>query len=435
MLFCDDFRIEDNPALYKACIECKDIVLLYVYDESYLGRKIGAASKVFLHKCLESFSNLLAAEYGANLILRKGDTLEIVHQVYQDAKFQKVFLAKSYTPKQQKLEARLIETFGLNVNIVQSKILFQPESIKNKNNKYFQVFTPFSKECLKKTCLIGDALPKPSGIKSINHIESLPLSALDLLPKDQGEWHLNLIKKHEFDYATIDSNFGDFLAHKLAQYPNNRNIPSANGNAGISAYLRFGMLSPRRLFLAASLMEPNNQFVLELLWREFAYHALYYNQDIHLHELRAEYSHFKWDNNVNYLKKWQKGETGYRIVDAGMKELYATGTMHNRVRMITASFLIKDLLIDWKIGEKWFWDTLIDADVAINPFSWQWVFGSGFDAAPYFRIFNPEMQAKKFDPDNEYCLKWNGKNYNTKTIVEHENCRTIALQRYKEIKQ
>ncbi len=263
----------------------------------------------------------------------------------------------------------------------------------------------------------------------------MALENLNLLPTKENEWHESLLANWTFSHQEVEANFIEFVDHKLQDYKEDRNIPSKNGNSSISPYLRFGVLSPRTCFYIASFAtkENNHQFVLELLWREFAYHVMFYNQNIETEELRPEYKDFKWQNDVALLKKWQKGETGFDLVDSGMKELWRTGVMHNRVRMVVASFLIKDLLIDWRLGEQWFWDTLVDADPAINPFSWQWVFGSGFDAAPYFRIFNPDSQREKFDPDGHYCNKWLPKGGRGQKIVDHKKQRAIALERYKNL--
>jgi deoxyribodipyrimidine photo-lyase len=283
--------------------------------------------------------------------------------------------------------------------------------------------------------LLRPLSPHPESFQGIE-IASLKIDDLNLLPVNQGDWHIKLAKFHIFDYDVIEQSFDNFINSKLKLYEQDRNNLESNSNAIISHYLRFGILSPRVCFHKALLSTGGaNQFLLELLWREFAYYTLFFNKNIAKDEIKQPYSKFHWDNNSSFIEKWKKSQTGYDIVDAAMNELYTTGLMHGRARMITASFFIKDLLCDWRLGEEWFWDTLVDADPAINPFSWQWVFGSGLDAAPYFRIFNPQTQAQRFDPNLSYRKKWlNLPTYNHyNQIISHEIQRDIAMQRYKKI--
>lgn len=435
VLFCDDFRIKDNPALYNASIDFQNIIPLYIFNEKYLGNALGSASKIFLHKTLESFNNLLQKEYKTNLVIKHGDVIEILKEIIKNEKIDGIYFNKSYTKTQIEQENEINNQFkNIKIKSFLSKILFNPKDIKpSSGGDFYKVFTPFAKECFKKRNLIEDSLPMPKKITSIHGLQSEKIENLNLFPKNQGNWHQNLIKNWSFSYDEIESNFIDFVDNKLEKYKDDRNIPSQNNTSKISPYLRFGMLSPRICFNISTFVNPENQFSLEILWREFAYHVLFYNHDIKTKELRSEYKNFIWENDLNFITKWKKGQTGFDIVDAGMTELWKTGTMHNRVRMIVASFLIKDLLIDWKIGEDWFWETLVDADPAINPFSWQWVFGSGFDSAPYFRIFNPESQKIKFDPDSTYCKKWLQNTSKISKIVNHDIQRKITLQKYKNL--
>ncbi len=426
VLFCDDFRTKDNPALYYACQKYDNIIPVFIYNQNYLGRKIGSAAKVFLHNVLIGFNNLL----GGKLVIKQGDIIKELADITNKMPIDAIYFNKSFSAQQMELEKNIGIIFAnLDIGIFNGKVLFEPEKIKTGAGSYFRVFTPFSKECLKNKDLIGESLPEPI-INSVHTIDSLSAHDLELLP--QKDWHINLIKNWSFDYDKIKSNFLDFVNNKMDFYNENRNIPASNGSTNLSPYLRFGVMSPRFCFNIAFFREQSpNQFILEILWREFAYHVAFFNHNISTKELRPEYANFKWDNNQILLEKWQQGKTGFDFVDSGMIEMYKTGVMHGRTRMVVASFLIKDLLIDWRKGEEWFWDCLIDADYCINPFSWQWVFGSGFDSAPYFRIFNPESQKEKFDPNNTYCAKWLNKK-NDK-IVDHSTQRDIALHRYKSI--
>jgi deoxyribodipyrimidine photo-lyase len=436
VIFCDDFRIRDNPALHNAICNYNTIIPIYIYNENYLGRAIGAACKVFLHNVLYAFNNLLMQEYKVNLVIQQGNTLDVINEILAKIKVDAIYFNRSYTATQIAMEKAITEQFKpLDVQSFTAKLLFNPWQIKPASGgEFYKVFTPFSKECLKNIQSIGDVVPKPMAIKTVTNIESLQLADLNLLPANEGQWHESLLTNWNFSYNKIEDNFVEFIQNKLNDYKDDRNIPHSNGNARISPYLRFGMLSVRGCFNALTSIIPDidHQFILELLWREFAYHVMFYNQNIATSELKSEYKAFKWEDPV-LLEKWQQGTTGFDIVDAGMQELRQTGIMHNRVRMISASFLTKDLQIDWRMGEQLFWNLLVDADPAINPFSWQWVFGSGFDAAPYFRIFNPDSQRERFDPSGLYCKQWLPKNWQSHRIVSHDIMRNIALQKYKNL--
>lgn len=432
VLLCDDFRISDNPALFNACINSNQIILLYVYDENYLGRKLGDASKVFLHHTLKSFNSLVSSQ----LILRKGDAVLEIKEIEKIEKIDAIYFNHSYTKAQIDLEERIKNSFSdKEIKSFKSKLLFEPSEIKTSTGTYFKVFTPFLKECLKKSFLISTPLPEPKNINFKEHsISSLTLEDLNLLPKNEGNWHQKTIQDWEFNYEKINQSIADFVTDKISNYSEARNIPSLEATSRISPYLRFGLISIGEIFAKAQNSKNSTQFIAELCWREFAYHTMFYNQNLNSIELKPEYKNFQFIKDENSLKKWQQGKTGYDIVDAGMIELWKNGWMHNRIRMITASFLIKDLLINWRDGEEWFWNTLFDACPAVNPFSWQWIFGSGFDATPYFRIFNPDLQRDRFDPKKEYCQKWLGENYKTPKIVDHNFQRKITLEIYKRCK-
>lgn len=434
VLFEDDFRINDNPALHWACKQYSEVVLLYIYNSCYIGREIGSASKVFLHYVLKGFTKVLETQYQTRIVIKQGDKIEILREIIHKTNASGVYFNQSYTQKQMEFESSIMKVFShIKVRSFKAKLLFHPWQVKTSSKGWFQVFTPFSKACLQNIHLVEDVYEKPKHITNRHNINSLNVEDLELLPKNEGNWHSNVSKCYSFDYDEIYNNFNNFIETKLQFYEDERNFPSKNVNAGISSYLRFGVLSPKVCFHVASLKlgKYSNQFNLELLWREFAYHVMYYNQNIANVELKPQYSNFEWNNNAEFFQKWQKGQTGFEIVDAGMKEIYQTGKMHNRVRMIVASFLTKDLQINWKEGEKWFWNCLTDADPAVNPFSWQWVFGSGFDSAPYFRIFNPELQHQRFDADNSYCTKWLQGREILQPIVSHKLQKQIALEKYK----
>lgn len=432
VIFSDDFRIKDNPALFNATLGGDKIIPLFVYDENYLGRKLGSASKVFLYNVLKSFSAILEKKYSVNLIIRKGNLIEEIKKINKIVEFDSIYFNRSYSRAQIDLESQIAKNFlEKKIYSYKAKVIFEPHEIKNKNNESYKVFTYFFKECLKNLNLIGEVLPEPKKINSIKNIQSLSLDDLDLIPPNQGKWPVNIVNDWSFDYYEIEKNANKFLEKKIESYNNDRNYLSLDATSKLSPYFRFGMMSPRLIFCAAQNYKNSYQFLSEIGWREFAYNAAYYNQNIHQEELKDPYKNFQWENNKAFLKKWQYFATGFDIIDAAMAELYYTGTMHNRARMIVASFLIKDLLVDWRLGEQWFWDCLFDADWAVNPFSWQWVFGSGYDAAPYFRIFNPHLQSEKFDKDKIYIKKWLKDKGKTIPIVDHDQRKKITLEIYK----
>lgn len=434
VLFSDDFRAKDNPALFHACSNYENIVAVYIYNETYQGRMIGSASKVFLHHALISFQKKLKKACDLDLAFRAGDIIAELKEINKEVNIDAIYFNKSYCKAQIETEEKIAQEFtDLDVESFKGKALFDPDQIKTGGGENFKVFTPFSKACMKKVDEIGDFLPIKKA-KSSQKINSLKIAELDLLPKNEGGWHESVIANWDFDYDKLYERIADFLENKVASYGDDRNMLAQDGNSRLSPYLRFGIISPRVVFNTAIRYENHQQFVTQILWREFAYHNSYYYQNVDKKEIREKYSPFKWEHDEKDFVAWKRGETGFDVVDAGMKEIYATGIMHNRARMVVASFLIKDLLIDWRKGEQYFWDCLVDADYAINPFSWQWVFGSGFDAAPYFRVFNPELQQKRFDPRHEYCDKWlGGEIFRSAKIVDHSIRREVVLAKYKEI--
>lgn len=433
VIFCDDFRTKDNPALYNACQNYEKVAALYIYDENYLGRPLGSAAKVFLHHVLNSFQKELKKSCSLDLILRKGESFKELQKIVKEINPKAIYFNHSYSKAQIDYEGKIKETYrNLDVQSFRCKTLFEPDQIKTGAGEPFKVYTPFSKACLKNVDLIGEFL-KIKEAKFNAKAKSLKIDDLDLLPpKKEGGWAKNMIKYWQFDYEKLYAKIGDFLDQKVAKYGDDRNMLAKDGTSKISPYLRFGMVSPRMIYHAAIHRKDHQKFFSQILWREFAYHTLYNFPNIDKNEIHASYGNFKWANDKKEFDAWKRGETGFDIVDAGMKEIYETGSMHNRSRMVVASFLIKDLLIDWKKGEQYFWDCLVDADPAINPFSWQWVFGSGFDAAPYFRVFNPDLQEKRFDPKHEYCDKWLGEGDRPIRIVDHSQRRDIVLMKYKE---
>jgi deoxyribodipyrimidine photo-lyase len=425
----DDLRLADNPALNAAVSTGDRIAVLYVLDdESPEIRPIGAASRWWLHQSLHQLQQDLAA-LGGSLILRRGATRDVLPAVVAEVGATSVHWNRRYG------SARAIDT-ELKVSLPDAhsytgSLLHDPWSVTTGAGTPFKVFTPFWK-----SILAGpeprQPLVAPASIAGVE-AASDSLESWNLLP--DRTWASEFPDQWAPGEAGAHERLDRFLTTGLALY-HRRDEPGIESTSGLSPHFRFGEISPYQVWHAVeSVVTPETRAnASEVGWREFSYHQLFHNTDIHRRNLRAEFDEFPWEKpNAAHLSAWKKGTTGVELVDAGMRELWKIGTMHNRVRMVTASFLIKNLGIDWRIGEAWFWNTLVDADEASNPASWQWVAGSGYDAAPYFRVFNPELQAAKFDPDSVYRARWI-EEYNTplypEPIVSLSETRARALADY-----
>ena len=406
----NDLRLSDNKSLDYAYKNKHEILFLYIYDKSI---PIGAASKWFLHHCLDSIRFDIKRKYNADLLIKSGNIQEILESISLKYNMNCVVWNKVYEPEAiasdlkitQKLRENDIETKSFN-----SSLLFEPTEIKNLSGSYFKVFTPFWKKCLTKISNISPPceIPETLQVISLDKKEMSDLESLKLLPKNP-DWAKSWQDLYKISEENAHKIAEEFMENKMLNYKTGRDFPATNNTSSLSPYLHFGLISPKQIYIK-SLPFYNNaglgSFLSEIGWREFAYYLLYHFPELPNKNFKPKFDSFVWDNNKENLKKWQKGQTGFPLIDAGMRQLYQTGWMHNRVRMVVASFLIKNLLIDWRIGQEWFWDCLVDADLAANCASWQWVAGSGADAAPYFRIFNPLTQSEKFDPKGEYIRKW-----------------------------
>ena len=429
----DDLRLGDNPALSAAISSADRVAILYVLDDvSPEVRPIGAASRWWLHHSLTRLSEDIAA-LGGSLILRRGAARDVLPAVVADVGATSVHWNRRYGSARE-IDVELKRSLP-DAHSYSGSLLHDPWSVTTGAGTPFKVFTPFWK-----SIVAGPAPRQPfAAPASLNGVSapSDDLAEWGLLPtipwatEFKSEWTPGEPGAHE--------RLRRFLEHGLPMY-HRRDEPGTPSTSGLSPHLRFGEISPYQVWQAVEdVVTPDtranaNRFLSEIGWREFSYHQLFFNTDIHRRNLRAEFDQFPWAApNPDHLTAWKKGTTGVSLVDAGMRELWRIGTMHNRVRMVTASFLIKNLGIDWRIGEAWFWNTLVDADEASNPASWQWVAGSGYDAAPYFRVFNPELQAAKFDPDAVYRSRWIAE-FNTplypEPIVSLAESRARALADY-----
>ena len=414
--FRQDFRLTDNPAL-RAAISRGEVVPVFVQapDEETPWRPGGAADW-WRHQSLRALDSRLR-EIGSRLILRRGPTLDTLRGLVKETNADAVFWNRRYEPVVIARDRKIKEALsgdGLAVESFNAALLHEPWTIQNQSKKPFQVFTPFWKHCLAKPDP-AEPLPAPRNLPApAKWPKSLPLDELELEPKI--DWADGLRAAWQPGEAGASASLQRFLTTAFDSYSDQRNRPDVAGTSRLSPHLHCGEISPRQVWHGLRQMASQrglpverwraSQFLAEIGWREFAHHLLFHFPHTPNEPLRADFKKFPWRKDAAWLRAWQQGRTGYPIVDAGMRELWATGWMHNRVRMIVASFLVKDLLLDWQAGARWFWDTLVDADLAQNTLGWQWTAGCGADAAPYFRVFNPTSQGEKFDPHGEYVRKW-----------------------------
>lgn len=410
-----DLRLADNPALTAAVNRGGSVLPVFIWSpEEEAQWRPGAASRWWLHQSLAALDTDLR-RVGSRLILRRGPALEALRALAAEAGARAVFWNRRYEPavivRDEKAKESL-RTEGLEVETFNAALLHEPWTIRNQSDKPFQVFTPFWKHCLNQPDP-EEPLRAPKLLAAPAKWPKSPaLAELELEPRIN--WAGGIAAAWHPGEAGAQANIRRFLAAAFENYSERRNHPDITGTSRLSPHLHFGEISPRQIWnalrhhavLSGSRAWRASQFVAELGWREFAHHLLFHFPRTPTEPLRREFNFFPWRRDKAQLKKWQKGQTGFPIVDAGMRELWATGWMHNRVRMIVASFLVKDLLLPWQDGARWFWDTLVDADLASNTLGWQWTAGCGADAAPYFRIFNPASQGRKFDPQGDYVRRW-----------------------------
>ncbi len=415
--FRSDLRLHDNPALLAALDTGLSVIPVFIASKEESGElHSGAASRVWLHHSLKSLDRSLLMKK-SKLVLRTGAALSELKQLIRETGATHLFWNRRYEPEIMERDKALKEDLrqsGIVVESFNSALLFEPWKVLRDQGGPYQVFTAYWNKCL--------TLPEPEKAKPapklMKSLDSFPssekLEDLKLLPKLSWDKEFYRIWKPGESGAQDALKF--FLKEVLVNYKSGRDIPSDRGTSRLSPHLHFGEISIREVWHAikkiaaekrvAGLLSQAECYLRELGWREFAHHLLYHFPKTVKAPLRKEFQAFSWIRDKKLFKSWSQGKTGYPMIDAGMRELWRTGWMHNRVRMIVASFLVKDLLISWKEGERWFWDTLVDADLANNTFGWQWSAGCGADAAPFFRIFNPVSQGTRFDPKGSYVRKW-----------------------------
>ncbi len=454
--FRQDLRLNDQPAWRAACetsLRTGQAVLpIYILDDAAAGEwAMGAASRVWLYHALKKLNESL----GGHLMVFCGAAGDILLQLAQTYAATHVFWNRCYEPwriaRDEKIKESLRLQTAAKIESLNGSLLWEPWEVKKADGSYYKVFTAF----YRRGCLAAPAprapLPAPQlpMFFSTNHghsadqkphkFEPCDIESLRLLPR-APRWDLGMMSTWDVGENAAHKKLQDFIDHGLAGYREGRNFPALDQTSKLSPHLHFGEISPHQIWAALAdvtdekLGPDLDCYQSELGWREFAHSLLYQFPELPASPLNKKFMRMDWvEPNQDFLARWQHGETGYPLVDAGMRELWATGYMHNRVRMVVASFLVKGLRYHWRVGEDWFWNCLVDADLANNAASWQWVAGCGADAAPYFRIFNPHLQAEKFDAKNAYINRWAPESHKIKPIIDHASSRDAALSAYKKL--
>jgi len=435
--FRDDLRVADNPALAAAEARGAQVVPVYVLDEVSAGiRPLGGAAKWWLHGSLEALDAALARlgpghALPPRLVLRRGAAADVLTALVRETNAGAVYWNRRYGPAAD-VDAqveRALRTAGVETGSFNASALREPGEVRTGAGRPYKVFTPFWNACL---ALGEPGTPDPEP-RRLTALAPAPASErLDdwALRPAAPDWAAGLRAAWQPGESGAVRRLKGFLDEGLVGYAEARDRPDLDATARLSPHLRFGEVGPRQVWHAVRTRAGDSPdaeaFLRELGWRDFALNLLHQRPDMDRTPLRPEFERFPWRDDPAGLRAWQQGRTGYPIVDAGMRALWHTGWMHNRVRMVVASFLVKDLRVDWREGEAWFWDTLVDADAASNPVNWQWVAGCGADAAPYFRIFNPVTQGRKFDPDGRFVRQWVAEL--TKLPVRHVHAPWLAPQ-------
>lgn len=445
--FRDDLRVADNPALDAAARSGRPVVCVYLWDDASAGlRPPGGAARWWLHHSLLALDAELR-DRGSRLVVRRGAAETELEALASEVDAAALYWNRRYGAAERGIDAAVksaAQEAGIDAQSFGANLLFEPWTIRTGAGTAFSVFTPFWRACLSAPAP-RRPLAAPDALRPARQPSGLQVDDLALLPT-RPDWAGGLRDTWEPGERAAHSDLAGFVADDLGRYREDRDVPGIDATSRLSPRLRWGELSPHQVWHAATAARDRDRgvadstavFLSELGWREFAYHTLFEHPDLATVNIHRQYDAFPWPRlHPTVLEAWQRGRTGIPLVDAGMRELWTTGTMHNRVRMVTASFLTKNLLIDWRRGEQWFWDTLVDADPASNPFNWQWVAGSGADAAPYFRVFNPELQRTKFDPHGDYVRRWvpewDGDDYPA-PVVDLAETRRAALAAYDTVK-
>ncbi len=423
--FRRDLRLEDNKALFQALTNNKHVIPLFIFDTDIIDHLPPNDARVeFIHEKLQNIDKALRIR-NRKLLVVKGKPSEVLTKLVNEYAIQKVYAGRDHEPygiKRDEIIQNLLKKQQIDFYTFIDHLLFDKEAVLKKDNSPYLVFTPYSK--------------KSREIISKQHLEYYPSEKHIEKFLSPGETEFPSLRSLGFRTTGVDFPPSHGKESIITAYEKTRDYPAMDGTTRYGMHLRFGTISIRQL--ARHALKNNETYFNELLWREFYAMILgHYPQVVHK-SFKPQYDNIEWRNDEDDFQRWKEGETGYPLVDAGMRELAQTGYMHNRVRMVTASFLTKHLLIDWRWGEAWFAEKLLDYELSSNNGGWQWSAGSGCDAAPYFRIFNPQAQQKKFDPQGMYIKKWaprlNSLNY-PKPIVDHKYARQRCLDAYKKALQ
>jgi deoxyribodipyrimidine photo-lyase len=407
MWFRLDLRLADNPALEAAAATGLPVVPVFILPEKDHDGVPGAASAWWLHQSLTKLDESLRAK-GSRLIVRRGETVETLLELAAETKAKRVFWNRVYEPPALKRDPGItakLKAKGIETECFNGSLLFEPGSLQTTSGGTFQVFTPFWKSLWNERGHLRETLKTPSHFPApAKWPKSLKIAELELLPKI--DWANGIREAWTPGEEAARERLRWFGKGAVSQYNEERDRTDLDATSRLSPRLHFGELSPVEVWHALAHTQGAESYLRQLTWREFSYHLLCAFPETPWAPFNPQFRHFPWRKNAKRLKAWQKGRTGYPMVDAAMRQLWTSGWMHNRARLVVASFLVKHLLIPWQDGAAWFLDTLVDADLANNTMGWQWTSGCGVDAAPYFRVFNPIVQGEKFDPDGEYVRRW-----------------------------
>lgn len=420
--FRSDLRLSDNPALSAAAQSGAPVIPVYILDDQSPAQwKRGGASRWWLHQSLLSLDARLQKEGFHPLVCLSGAAGTELDKIIAETGARGVYWNRCYEPWAMTRDAAIKENLksrGIEAQSFSAYLMFEPWSITNKTGGSYKVFTPFSKACLEQSGAIRPALAaaKPA-IRFDGNVLSkgLGIDGLNLMPRIK--WYGGMAAEWTPGEQGAQARFDAFIPEGAGVYKAERDFPAKDGVSRLSPHLHFGEISPHQIWHgvshviaaqggAGNFAAQAQAFLRQLIWREFSYHLLYHAPDFPDQPWNKQFTRFPWRKDDEMLEKWKRGKTGYPIIDAGMRQLWQTGWMHNRVRMIVGSFLVKNLLLHWRDGEDWFWDTLVDADLGNNAAGWQWIAGCGADAAPYFRVFNPILQSKKFDAAGAYIRRY-----------------------------